>query len=119
MVVIFYSGHGGQVARTPTSTGELDDFDETLILRDGTVTDDELSAALEGLRAGTLILAFDSCNSGGFAMNAVLGGRNGNGVWTLRFVDQVPGNVGSVSAATLSLAPSLPSMGSLWIKVVP
>lgn len=71
VVVIFYSGHGGQVARTPSSTGELDAFDETLILRDGVVTDDELSAALEGLRAGTLILALDSCNSGGFARDLI------------------------------------------------
>lgn len=71
VVVIFYSGHGGQVARTSTSTGELDAFDETLILRDGTVTDDELSAALEGLRADSLILALDSCNSGGFARDLI------------------------------------------------
>lgn len=71
VVVIFYSGHGGQVARTPTSTGELDAFDETLILSDGAVTDDELSAALEGLRAGTLLLALDSCNSGGFARDLI------------------------------------------------
>ncbi len=42
-------------------------------------------------------------------MDGVLGGRAGNGVWTLRFVDHAPGNVGAVAAATLSLAPSLPS----------
>ena len=42
-------------------------------------------------------------------MDAVLGsGRTGTGVWTLRVVDGAPGNVGSVSAATLSLLPALP-----------
>ncbi|MBK7776284.1 MAG: caspase family protein [Sandaracinaceae bacterium] len=71
VVVIFYSGHGGQVARTPTSLGELDAFDETLILSDGAVRDDELSEALAGLRAGTLIVALDSCNSGGFARDLI------------------------------------------------
>lgn len=67
VVVIFYSGHGGQVARLPDSKHELDAFDETLILSDGAVRDDELAAALSDLRAGTLLVALDSCYSGGFA----------------------------------------------------
>lgn len=71
VVVIFYSGHGGQVARTPASLGELDAFDETLILSDAALRDDELAEALTGLRAGTLIVALDSCNSGGFARDLI------------------------------------------------
>ncbi|MEZ4327527.1 MAG: caspase family protein [Polyangiales bacterium] len=67
VVVIFYSGHGGQTARLPDSKHELDAFDETLILSDGELRDDELAAALNDLRAGTLLVALDACNSGGFA----------------------------------------------------
>jgi len=76
VVIVFYSGHGNVQAvptgaRGPTAGGELDGLDETLVLIDGPVTDDEVVAAMEGIHAGTVILALDSCHAGGFAEDFV------------------------------------------------
>lgn len=66
VVLIFYSGHGAQQA-APEGSPELDGLDETLILRDGPLTDDELAQALGPIRADALVVAIDACNAGGFA----------------------------------------------------
>lgn len=66
VAIVFWSGHGNQVAAAETDTLELDDLDETIQMIDGPVTDNEVAAALDGLRAQTAILALDSCHSGGF-----------------------------------------------------
>jgi hypothetical protein len=50
---------------------ELDALDETIVLFDGPIRDDEVVAALARIRAGTVILALDSCHSGGFARDWV------------------------------------------------
>ena len=76
VVMVFYSGHGNVQpvpagAPGPTAGGELDGLDETIVLIDGPVTDDEVSTAMNGIRAGTVILALDSCHSGGFAEDFV------------------------------------------------
>ena len=65
VVIVFYSGHGNAQAAPPGST-ELDGLDETLSLFDDSLTDTDLAAALEPMTAGTVILALDSCHSGGF-----------------------------------------------------
>ena len=63
-VVFFFSGHGGQV---PDRDGdEADGTDETIVLADGAVTDDELRELLAPGPARDFI-ALDSCYSGGFA----------------------------------------------------
>ncbi len=67
VVFLFYSGHGGQQPDGEGGDRELDGLDETLVLYDQSVTDDEVVAALDAIHAGTIILALDSCHSGGFA----------------------------------------------------
>ena len=66
VVVIFYSGHGGQTGGT-ADPNELDGVDETLWLWEGEVTDDEVAAVIDRIEANTIILALDSCHGGGFA----------------------------------------------------
>jgi hypothetical protein len=63
LLVVSYSGHGGQV---PDQNGdEVDGLDETWCLYDGQLLDDELHGAWMKFRAGVRILAFsDSCHSG-------------------------------------------------------
>jgi hypothetical protein len=70
VVVVFFSGHGQQ---TPDGEDgdELDGLDETLVLHDGSLTDDEVVGALDAIGAGTVILAVDACHSGGFARDWV------------------------------------------------
>lgn len=56
-----YSGHGGQV---PSAT-ESDGRDETWVLYDRMVTDDELAAAFSRFEAGVnIVMVSDSCHSG-------------------------------------------------------
>lgn len=63
-VVFFFSGHGNQV---PDRDGdEADGTDETIVLYDGAVTDDDMRTILEP-GAGRDLVALDSCYSGGFA----------------------------------------------------
>ena len=66
VVLIFFSGHGQQA---PDGEGgdELDQLDETIVLSDGSLTDDAVVAALESIHAATVILAIDACHAGGFA----------------------------------------------------
>ncbi len=63
LVVLHYSGHGGQV---PDESGdEADGLDETWCLYDGQLIDDELQALLGRFRAGVGVIVFsDSCHSG-------------------------------------------------------
>jgi hypothetical protein len=70
--VMFYSGHGGQVARSdgPTAS-DPDAMDETLTLYDGDLLDDELRALFDEIDRGTVLLWLDSCYSGGFAKDIV------------------------------------------------
>lgn len=64
LLVVSYSGHGGQI---PDRNGdEVDDgLDETWCLYDGELLDDELHGAWMKFQAGVRILVFsDSCHSG-------------------------------------------------------
>lgn len=67
VVVVFFSGHGDVRPAPDGDRTELDGADETIELADGPLVDTELAAALAGVRAGTVILALDSCHAGGFA----------------------------------------------------
>ena len=71
-VVIFYSGHGSFYDRAdgPNNT-DPDGRDESIELYDGPLLDDELAALLDEVHAGTILLVFDSCFSGGFAKDVV------------------------------------------------
>jgi len=66
VVVLFYSGHGDQVASPPNGT-ELDGTDETLAIYDSEITDDQFMAAVDAIEANTILLVIDACHSGGFA----------------------------------------------------
>jgi hypothetical protein len=67
VVIIFFSGHGGTQATAASSRHDPDGTDETLVLADGEVVDDELVALIDQIQADVVILALDSCHSGGFA----------------------------------------------------
>ncbi|GLY95335.1 caspase family protein [Actinoplanes sp. NBRC 103695] len=69
-----YSGHGSQM---PDPTGEEPDGqDETLVLYDRQLLDDELSAAWAGFRPGVRVLFLsDSCHSGTVARSVDLAYR--------------------------------------------
>jgi hypothetical protein len=63
-VLVFFSGHGNQV---PDRNGdEADGMDETIVLSDGALLDDDLAAML-GQSPARDVVALDSCYSGGFA----------------------------------------------------
>jgi hypothetical protein len=70
LFIFFYSGHGGQSEEQPTSS-ELDRREESINLINGDVSDDELAQLLEGIRARVVLVALDSCFSGGFARDLV------------------------------------------------
>ncbi len=66
LVVVFFSGHGGVVANSPDPI-ELDGTDETLVFYDGEISDTQFVLHLDQVNAGTMLLALDACQSGGFA----------------------------------------------------
>jgi hypothetical protein len=70
LFLFFYSGHGNQQTGRISAT-EPDGKDETIELYDGAVTDDELAAMLQQVRAQTALVILDSCFSGGFARDVV------------------------------------------------
>jgi hypothetical protein len=63
-LVFFFSGHGNQVQ--DNDGDELDGTDETIVLYDGAVSDDELTRLLAQGEQRELV-ALDSCYSGGFS----------------------------------------------------
>lgn len=67
VVVVFFSGHGNVRPAPEGDRTELDGTDETIELIDGPLSDTEVAATVAGLRAGTAVLALDSCHAGGFA----------------------------------------------------
>jgi metacaspase-1 len=70
MLLLTYSGHGGQVP--DANSDEEDRMDETWVLYDRQVVDDELYALWASFEPGTRIVIFsDSCHSGTVAREAV------------------------------------------------
>jgi len=69
-LLLYYSGHGGQV--TDTNKDEDDNSDETWCLYDGELIDDELYACLSEFQPGVRIYVLsDSCHSGTVVKAAV------------------------------------------------
>ncbi|KQS55587.1 hypothetical protein ASG17_05815 [Brevundimonas sp. Leaf363] len=68
--LFFFSGHGNQIDGQ-TSAMEPDGKTETLVLRDGEISDVELGEMFGRLRTRMSMLVLDSCFSGGFARNVV------------------------------------------------
>ncbi len=70
MFLFFYSGHGNQIDSAPSAT-EPDGREETLVLRDGELTDNDLAEMFGTVRARLALAILDSCYSGGFARDLV------------------------------------------------
>jgi hypothetical protein len=64
--IFFFSGHGNQIAGR-----EFDGSDETIVLYDGEVTDDEMAELFDLIPGRMAIIALDSCFSGGFARDVI------------------------------------------------
>lgn len=65
LVMFFFSGHGDQVD-VPRSARELDGRAETIELYDAAMTDAQLEPLIDQLNGRTILVAIDSCYSGGF-----------------------------------------------------
>ncbi|WP_339913045.1 pre-peptidase C-terminal domain-containing protein [uncultured Brevundimonas sp.] len=70
MFLFFFSGHGDQ-ADTAVSGVEPDGRSESIVLRDGQISDVEMSGLFASLHTRLSLLVLDSCFSGGFARNVV------------------------------------------------
>lgn len=68
--LFFYSGHGTQTAAA-AGANEPDQRDESIVMVDGLISDDQMAQMFRQVRAGTSIIALDSCFSGGFARDVV------------------------------------------------
>ncbi|MFK8055648.1 MAG: S8 family serine peptidase [Saprospiraceae bacterium] len=70
--LITYAGHGSQIP-AEKGTDEEDDFDETWLLYDGVLLDDEIDFAFSKFAAGVrIVLISDSCHSGTVSRNLIL-----------------------------------------------
>ena len=69
--VFFYSGHGGRVPRSGQQAADPDGLDETIVLYDERIIDDDFSQLLSQVSAGKIVLLLDSCFSGGFAKDVI------------------------------------------------
>jgi hypothetical protein len=69
--VFFYSGHGGRLKRADFQQTDPDGMDETLMMVDGHILDDEFNTILDSVNAGTTLLLLDSCFSGGFSKDVI------------------------------------------------
>ncbi|MFT4703633.1 MAG: hypothetical protein ACI81R_001325 [Bradymonadia bacterium] len=65
--LFFYSGHGASNA----GGREIDGTDESLVLVDGEVTDDEVNRWFGDVDSRMGVIALDSCFSGGFARDVI------------------------------------------------
>jgi hypothetical protein len=75
LFLLSYSGHGGQLP--DRNSDEVDAQDETWVLYDGELIDDELYVALSKLKQGVRVLMFsDSCHSGTVSRMAYAALRN-------------------------------------------
>lgn len=68
--LFFYSGHGSQRAGQVSAT-EPDGKTETIVMRDGQISDAEMAQMFAGVNARMSLIVLDSCFSGGFARNVV------------------------------------------------
>lgn len=73
MFLFFFSGHGDQTEGnvSDVSSFEPDGRTESIVLRDGEISDFEMARLFGTLRTRLSLLVLDSCYSGGFARNVV------------------------------------------------
>ena len=72
-VAIYYSGHGSYTMDT-APIDEPDGRDETIYVYDGNITDDTFGTWMDTLESNHIMVALDSCYSGGF-----IRGQSGSG----------------------------------------
>ncbi len=78
LLVIFFSGHGGQQWRQAFQETDADYIDETLVLYDQEITDDRVKELLQSVHRGRILIVLDACYSGGFRKDLIDGpGRLG------------------------------------------
>lgn len=66
--IFFFSGHGDRVeAISRNIAGEIDEYDETLVLRDTDLVDDHLAEMLGEIDAALKVGVLDACHAGGVA----------------------------------------------------
>ena len=71
LIVIFFSGHGSRVD-TESDSMDPDGLNETLVLYDNEITDDELRTLIREIKGDSkVLLVFDSCFSGGFLKDLI------------------------------------------------
>ncbi|HWQ87155.1 caspase family protein [Brevundimonas sp.] len=68
--LFFFSGHGDQ-SEAQISGLEPDGKSESIVLRDGEISDSDMAGLFGSLRTRLSLLVLDSCFSGGFARNVV------------------------------------------------
>ena len=71
MFVFFYSGHGGQYARTSFEREDPDNLDESIELYDAELLDDDFDQMLSALPSSRQLIVLDACFSGGFAKDVI------------------------------------------------
>ncbi|MFL2545797.1 MAG: pre-peptidase C-terminal domain-containing protein [Candidatus Rariloculaceae bacterium] len=69
--VFFYSGHGSRLERAGPEMSDPDALDETIVLYDAQIRDDEMREMFDQIQAGTTLFLLDSCFSGGFAKDMI------------------------------------------------
>lgn len=68
--IFFHSGHGSQQEGSRDSR-EIDGTDESIVLHDGDLLDDEMGHLFDQIGARTAVLSLDSCFAGGFAKDVI------------------------------------------------
>lgn len=68
--LFFFSGHGMQ-ERTSATPDEPDAREESIVMVDGVITDNQMAEMFRTVNAGVSLIALDSCFSGGFARDVV------------------------------------------------
>ena len=72
LFVFFYSGHGGQRhIAAGSDPHEIDDINETIVLYDAQMPDDDMGHLFDSIHPRLSLLALDSCFSGGFAKDVI------------------------------------------------
>ena len=71
LFVLFYSGHGGQYARTEFQRADPDGLDESIELFDREILDDDLDALLATIPSSRQLVVLDACYSGGFSKDVI------------------------------------------------
>lgn len=71
LLVLFFSGHGGQYAREAAQASDPDGLDESIELFDAPLLDDDLDVLLASVPAGRQLVVVDACYSGGFSKDVI------------------------------------------------